>query len=331
MDASAKTAGRKWFRRAIHIPALPPTRANPTTSREQALARLAALTVLDSGLAEATHTQLFEPVGPASATVILWHGFTNAPSQFSQAGRALAERGFRVLVPRMPRHGLPDVLTRDLANLTVAELTTHVDACIDITAGFGDPVWVLGLSGGAALAAWAGATRTEVQRLVLAAPLVAPKGFPLPLVRLFVRFPAIVPKFYFWWDPRKKAELGNSPYAYPGFPVPGIIPFLHLTEALFDRSAPATHRLEWTALTSNPGDLAIRLDAARTFVSQIFFPISQHHGVANIDRNLKWMHDFVDPYTPGAASTEQLVAILLAAFGEGEPTAAGVLVPPLVS
>jgi hypothetical protein len=42
------------------------------------------------------------------------------------------------------------------------------------------------------------------------------------------------------------------------------------------------------------------------------------------------MHDFVDPYSPGAGTTEQVVAILEAALGVGDPTAGGLLVPPLV-
>jgi hypothetical protein len=42
------------------------------------------------------------------------------------------------------------------------------------------------------------------------------------------------------------------------------------------------------------------------------------------------MHDFVDPYSPGAGTTEQAAAIFAAALGIGEPTAGGVLVPPLV-
>ncbi len=321
---------RAWFRRLMPLPAPPQVAPRPTADADQARARFAGLAARDADIPEATRSVLLEPAGGASATVVVWHGFTNAPSQFGQVGDQLRAAGYRVLVPRMPHHGQADVLTRDLATLTDAELVEHANDCVDIAAGFGDPVWVIGLSAGATLAAWVAATRTEVRRLVLAAPLVAPKGFPMPLVRAFVRYPAIVPGFYYWWDPRKKADLGHSPYAYPGFPVPGLMPYLRLSEALFDHSVAAGHRLERVVLASNPGDFAIRRDAARDFASGVFAPHADVFAEASVDGALKWMHDFVDPWSPGAGSTEQVVAILAACLGIGEPDAGGVLVPPLV-
>lgn len=319
-----------WYRRLLAIPAPPPARPHPAPDAVGARSRLGELTGLDASIPEATRTRLFEPVGGAETTIVIWHGFTNAPSQFVAVAETLQAAGHRVLLPRMPHHGQADVLTRDLVNLTSAELVAHVDACIDIAAGYGGEIWVVGLSAGATLAGWAAATRNEVRRLVLAAPLVAPKGFPLPLVRLFVTFPRIVPRFYMWWDPRVKDKLGHSPYAYPGFPVPGVMPFMHLSEALFDHSVEAGHRLDRVVLVSNPGDFAIRRDAARDFASGVFGGRADYLGEANVDGGLKWMHDFVDPWSPGAGSTEQVVAILSAALGVGEPTAGGVLVPPLV-
>lgn len=331
MPETARAGRPAWYRRLIRISPPPPSTPDPTADRTQALARLAELRAADAGIPEITSTRLVEPAHPAVATLVIWHGFTNAPSQFGAVAEALGELGYRVLVPRTPHHGLPDVLNRDLDKLTDAELVEHVDTCIDIAVGFGDPVWVIGLSAGATLAGWAAANRAEVARLVLAAPLVAPVGFPLPLVRLMVRFRGAVPKLYWWWDPRKKADLGHSPYAYPGFPIPGLMPFLHLSEALIDHSVSAAHELDRVVLTSNPGDFAIRRDAARAYAAGVFGVRSGYYGEANIDPGLKWMHDFVDPYSPGAGTTEQVVAILAAALGVGDPTAGGVLVPPLVT
>lgn len=320
-----------WFRRLMPVAPPPLVGGHPATDPDVARLRFGELAALDVDIPEPTQSRLVEPEGEACASIVIWHGFTNAPSQFVAVAERLAKSRYRVLLPRMPYHGEADVLNRDLAALTTSELVAQVNAAIDIVAGFDGPVWVVGLSAGATLAAWAAATRTEVSRLVLAAPLVAPKGAPLPLVRALVRFPRIVPRFYYWWDPRKKADLGHSPYAYPGFPVPGLVPYLHLSEALFDHTVPAGHRLERTVLLSNPGDFAIRRDAARSFASGVFAPFSDYAGEANVDGALKWMHDFVDPWSPGSGSTEQVVAVLLACLGPGEPTAGGVLVPPLVS
>jgi carboxylesterase len=330
MTAEQPATEEAWFRRLMPLPAPPPGRRQPAANRDEALARFAELAALDAGIPEATRSLLLEPDVPAQATIVVWHGFTNAPSQFAAVGEELRRRGHRVLIPRMPHQGQADLLNRDLAHLTDAELVDQVNTSIDIAAGFGDPVWVIGLSGGATLAAWAAATRIEVRRLVLAAPLVAPTGIPQPLVRALVRFRAIVPRFYYWWDPRKKAELGHSPYAYPGFPVPGLVPYLHLSESLFDHAVVAGHRLERVVLVTNPGDFAIRRGPARAFATGVFAPHADCYAEALVDGGLKWMHDFVDPWSPGAGTPEQVVAILLAAFGTGDPSAGGVLVPPLV-
>jgi carboxylesterase len=292
---------------------------DPAADEAAAAAKLAVLqSADDERVRPITGSQLFAPEGPARATIVFWHGFTNAPSQFVAVAEAFAAQGYRVLLPRMPHHGYTDLLNRELAHLTTDELTAQATTAVDIAAGFGDPVWVVGLSAGALLAGWAALTRPEVRRLVLAAPLVAPKGFPLPLVRLCVRFPRVVPRFYMWWDPRVKAELGHSPYAYPGFPVTGIMPFLHLSELMFDHSVAAGHDLDRVVLVSNPGDFAIRRDAARSFAVDVFAAHARYYGEAGVDGGLKWMHDFVDPFSPDSGSTDQVVAIFSAALGAGQ-------------
>ncbi len=60
-------------------------------------------------------------------------------------------------------------------------------------------------------------------------------------------------------------------------------------------------------------------------------PPAEVSAVAEIDPSLRWMHDFVDPFTPGTATTEQTTAIIRAALGVGAPDAAACMVPPLVS
>lgn len=308
--------------------------ASPRSARDrtEAQARLAELQARDhEGISDQTRTRLFEPDGGSDVTVIIWHGFTNAPSQFVEVSQWLSDQGVRVLLPRMPYHGHSDVLTRQLEELAAHELVEHVDTCVDIAAGLGTQVWVLGLSAGSVLASWAAATRVEVDRALLAAPLVAPKGFPMPLVRLFVRFPRMLPNIYMWWDPRKKENIGESPHAYPGFPVRGILPFLHLSESMYDGQVVPNHPLRRVVLLSNPGDFAIRRDAARAFTTHVFEGAAGYLGEATIDAQLGWWHDFVDPNALRGGSTGEVAPIFLTALGlGGDATAGGKLVEPLV-
>lgn len=305
---------------------------DPTADRTQALARLAALRAYDTEeVADACRTRLIEPEGlDPRATLVVWHGFSNCPAQFAEVAELIADGGVRVLLPRMPRHGNRDVLTRDLLKLTTGELIAHVDACIDIAAGFGAPVWVAGLSAGGVLASWAAATRSEVTRIAIASPFVAPKGVPLPVVRLLVRYPWLLPKLYVWWDPRKKENLGESPYVYPGFPLPSMVPVLHLAETLFDGHLEVNHRLRRAVLVTNPGDFAIRRDAAQTFAENTFRDHADLFAEMTLDASLGWWHDFIDRHGAHHGPTEQVAEVFLSALGIAtDPSAAGAIIAPI--
>lgn len=320
--------GLFWFAligaRGSRIPAPPAARPRPASDRDEALARLGELMARDDDtIAEACRTRLLEPDTPSDITVIIWHGFTNGPSQFTPVAEKFRDAGYRVLLARMPRHGLADVLNRELVALTDEELVEHVDACVDVAAGLGSQVWVLGLSAGGVLAAWAAANRSEVRRAVLSAPFVAPKGFPMPVVRLLIRLRRFVPKMYFWWDPRKKENLGESPYVYPGFPLPGMVPFLHLAQSLYDQRVVPANRLRRVVLVSNPGDFAIRRDVASRFLTRVFADHAETTAEANIDGELGWWHDFVDPWGPHIGPVDQVTELFMSAFGVASDAAAG--------
>lgn len=300
--------------------------ARPAADRDEALGRLKTAQARSCDVtAGPCVTALYEPDPETRVpgTYVLIHGFTNCPAQFADVATVMAKRGCTVLVPRMPRHGRNDTLTHDLAEITEAEITDFVQESIDIAAGLGGPVSVVGLSAGANAAAWAAAFRPEVERLALIAPFVAPKAFPMFAVRLLIRFKAVLPKMWIWWDPRKKADLGESPYVYPGFHLPAMVPFLHVTEALYDSRIEPTNRLKRVVLLTNPGDFAIRHDVARTFVNRAFTGHSDVVAEAELDGSLGWWHDFVDPHSPHGGSAEQVEAVVRALLGDGEDASAG--------
>jgi hypothetical protein len=293
--------------------------------------RLAALQAHSAECtAPACVSALYEPDPNAepAGTCILLHGFTNCPAQFAAVAERMRSRGCRILVPRMPRHGRDDVMTGDLAELTSAELVAFADEIVDVAAGFGGPVRIVGLSAGAIVAAWAGAFRSEVDRVALIAPIAAPKGFPLPVVRLLIRLHAVLPKLWIWWDPRLKANLGESPYVYPGFHLPGLVPFLHLADVLRDRRIEPTNRLRRVVLLTNPGDFAVRHDVARSFVFETFTGHADVMAEAVVDEKLGWWHDFVDPHSKHGATAEEVERIVEALLGLADGSAGGLLGTP---
>lgn len=144
MAAQHKQVRAAWYRQEKRLSVTAPTAptVDPAADRPVALARLAELTGLDAGIPQATRTRLLEPSVEAPVTIVVWHGFATRPPSSSRWPNGLRDASY-VLLPRMPHHGLPDLLNRELASLTEAELVGHVDTTDGIlTAGLGDEVWV---------------------------------------------------------------------------------------------------------------------------------------------------------------------------------------------
>ncbi|MBI5231325.1 MAG: alpha/beta hydrolase [Coriobacteriales bacterium] len=313
----------------ITTPAVPSPR--PADAPEQALQKLAGLQAKDTDdHAPACFSVVLEPEEAPKATIVYFHGFTNCPNQMLLPAELMRRQGYRVFLPRQPRHGLADVLNHDLKGLSVDELTEHVAEVMDVAHGWPEPVYVSGLSVGAVLACWAAATRSETVRVLAAAPFAAPKGIPMPVVRLLIVFRRFVPGIYWWWDPRKKENLGESPYVYPGFPLPGMVPYLHLAHVLTRGSVAPTHHIEYSALLTNPGDFAIRHDRARKLMRSEFGAQNGHrrggesgHGADKLvewtlAKDLGWWHDFVDPDGSHHGTPEQVADVLLTALEIGD-------------
>ena len=106
--------------------------------------------------------------GPAGA--LLLHGFTGSPASMRPLGDSLASHGVAVVCPLLPGHGTTRWL--DLAAATERSWTGAADKGLDALSGR-DPVVVVGLSMGAALALELAARRPDrVKGVVLVNPYV---------------------------------------------------------------------------------------------------------------------------------------------------------------
>jgi hypothetical protein len=77
-------------------------------------------------------------------TIVIFHGFTNCPEQFSQLGTKIYDLGWNVYIPRIPHHGNEDVLADELQNLTSGELVNTIAESVDIASGLGNEVHLMG-------------------------------------------------------------------------------------------------------------------------------------------------------------------------------------------
>lgn len=204
------------------------SRPDPAVTYAEAVDRIAAAEAADADLALAPEGRSIALLAGARTerAVVLFHGYTSAPGQFRLIAEAYRAAGRNVWVPRMPYHGYVDRLTRDLSALTASMLRDHADRAIDIAAGLGEQVSVVGLSGGGSLATWCAVERPEVADTVAISPLMQPLGVPEWTTRLLVGALPHAPDVYAWWDPKLKERLPG--YGYPRFSYKGIAAFLRL-------------------------------------------------------------------------------------------------------
>jgi alpha-beta hydrolase superfamily lysophospholipase len=243
--------------------------------------------------------RLYEHGKAVNRAVVLFHGFTNCPQQFDELARALYARGCNVYVPRIPRHGLKNRLTRDLEHATAAEWTGCALRAYDLARGLGATVGVLGLSLGGTMVLWL----AQTQPVDLAVPL-APFLLPVPnakfIPKAFVGDPAMrllhaLPDMYWWWDVRVK-ERSKPDYAYPGYPTHALTEMVLLGDGIAASARTTAPRGRRCVLVLNENDNAVDNGVTRKLLA-----LWQRHGARYGEVVLRGLggprHDVIDPTT----------------------------------
>lgn len=204
------------------------SRPNPAPDFEHAIERARQVIGRDSAIAAPGGASILL-VHPSRAprAVVLLHGFTDSPRQFAALADSLFAAGDNVFVPRLPHHAQRGKDVGELARLTAPELCRATDDAVDIAAGLGDSVVVLGLSVGGTLAVWAAEHRPEVRRAVVIAPPFEVGHVPSMLERPLVNLGSHVPNIS-----RRSAPDSERPDRDPGFATHGLAQVLRLGMAV---------------------------------------------------------------------------------------------------
>jgi pimeloyl-ACP methyl ester carboxylesterase len=237
---------------------------------------------------------LFTHGRPVQHAAVLFHGFTNAPRQFEELAQAYFKNGCNVYVPRLPRHGLKDRLTTDLANLTLTEIQNAADEAYSLARGLGGSVSVIGLSLGGSMALWL--TQTQpVDLTVPIAPFLMPIGYPEAAVRAAAHVAYVLPSFYCFWDSKLK-ENSLPDYAYPGYPTHAMAELVFFGDEIFKASAAGKPLAKRCILVTNAGENAVDNDVSRRLVA--LWNAKGADYTELILRNLgPPRHDIIDPVT----------------------------------
>lgn len=233
-------------------------------------------------------------------SVVLLHGFTNCPQQYSAIAQAYADAGYNVVIPLLPGHGEADRLTKAPSDVGPDDLVAAADEAVDIAAGLGRNVTVVGLSGGGTLASWLAYQRDEVTEAVLLAPLVAPKAVPEALAAPIARLSRFIPDEYIWWNGEEKEELASPPYAYPRFSLRSLGAFLAVARAAEVQDSQRTTQLQRLVVVTNENDLAVSNRGVSDIERQLEHVLAVGHN-ANSEVNYvflaedEYRHDLIDP------------------------------------
>jgi esterase/lipase len=276
--------------------ALPDSR--PAANYTEAMERVAAFKALDdASILPEARTALYDTGKRAPLSVVLFHGYTNNPAQWSKFAPLLHERNVNVFVPRTPEHGDKDRMTNRLAKLTAEAVLASANEAVDIAFGLGERVGVLGISMGGSLSAYFGQHR-NIAIAVPVSPEFALLQMPYGVSSALAWIVRHVPNAFLWWDPRLKGAL-QPKTAYPRFSTHALAQTLRIGDEVRAASEKQRQLAERIVPVVNRCDPAVNNDVTKEIATN--WAGWNRIGVEYVEmRNLNEWHDIIEWRNPKA-------------------------------
>jgi pimeloyl-ACP methyl ester carboxylesterase len=195
----------------------------PTRTYEEAKRRFAALADQPEAIIHPRCVPYVLDHGKRVAkSYVLVHGISNCPYSMLDFAPRLHGLGHNVVIARMPFNGHLDNGTDALRHIKAEELREFADACIDIAAGLGERVHVVGISAGGVIAGWMAQNRSEIDRALLVAPAFGLSSLGTGLNAALLRLILFVPDLSIWKDPIRRARGESRPHSYKRMSTRGM-------------------------------------------------------------------------------------------------------------
>lgn len=241
---------------------------NPARDYDEALVRFAAMQALDGPeINPVCRSTLLTHDERTDDVIVLVHGITNCPRQFVQLAPLFFERGFNVVVPRIPWNGYADQSGVAMEHLMAQELRAFGDEIVDIARGLGERVTVLGLSGGGVVAAWIAQCRADVEKAVVIAPCIGivadtPLGYTgnVATNRFATALMHVLPNMM---TQTFRPMKGGPPHNYQGFATRGLGQTTGLGLAVYNTARMQPPAAKTIAMITNDRDVAVNNVLAR--------------------------------------------------------------------
>lgn len=232
---------------------------NPTASYAEALSRFDQFVAsrTDDELNPVCENELLTHGGKTEHVVVLIHGFTNCPAQFSQLKVDFFDAGYNVLIPLVPHHGLADRMTEDLANLTAEEMRDYADTVVDIAQGLGDHVTVVGISAGGAITGWIAQHRSDVDFAVLLAPGFGVNPISSDFQPATINTLLTLPNQFVWWDIVEQENKPGPPQIYPRYSTHAVAQLMRLGLAIKEAAEGTSPAAQSILVVTNDNDVLV--------------------------------------------------------------------------
>lgn len=192
---------------------------NPAHDYREAMAKFSDLEKSESGLPLLPEgkSRIFTHGKKTGRAFVLLHGLTNCPEQFVPLARILFQSGANVVIPRARYAGYADTMNAIQGLQSGQDLLDQAAAGLDIAAGLGERVTLVGLSGSAVAAAWMAENRDGIDTALLMAPFFGLDGHPVWMIDALSAVLSKAPNFYKWWNDELKEKILRPSYAYPRY------------------------------------------------------------------------------------------------------------------
>lgn len=231
---------------------------------------------------------------------VLLHGLTNCPEQFFPLAKILHASGANVVIPRARYAGFADRLNNLQGEQSGQDLIDQAATGLDIAAGLGDRVSIIGLSASALAGAWMAQHRDGIDQMILVAPFFSLDGVPGPAIDFAAAILSRLPNFYQWWDSSQKEKLTGPIYAYPRFGTRCMADTIQLSRNVrsnLKSTQLKVQRLDFLLTASDTAANNSLTKSIAEFLSQSNkIPVR----VYEFPESQKIPHDMIDPSQPNA-------------------------------
>lgn len=190
--------------------------------------------VTNDRLTELSHQVPFEirPAVPNGKGILMIHGFTDSPYNFSDIAQHLANKGYLVRAVILPGHGTKP---EDMMHITFKDWDQMIDEQTRIMAREVSELYLAGFSTGANMAVHEAYENTQVDGLILFSPALSVRTN-------LVHFVPLISLFIDWVRTPAEAGGGITPFRYRTAPMQGYSTFISSMNSAMNRMKDQVYR-----------------------------------------------------------------------------------------